>query len=207
MLPFDVLVLLILVILKSVSTTDVSIPFWLNLARVNKFSAIFVEGLHLKLSPNRKDIFSLIIMLFILNHILACGWIVIHRYFEYDASDTWAIRAGVSAYNPSIAMHNGYNSAWDIYFSAFYFTIVVVSTCGYGDIRPVNNLETLYNIMNALIGSITLGVFVGEFVTFFEILDESQENIEKNKKHKIRNFMSRIGMTPREQHGILKLRI
>ena len=45
-------------------------------------------------------------------------------------------------------------------FRLFYFTIVVVSTCGYGDIRPVNNLETLYNIMNALVGSITLGVFV-----------------------------------------------
>ena len=110
---------------------------------------------------------------------------MIHRYFKYDASDTWAIRAGVSTYNPSIGIHNGYNSAWDIYFSAFYFTIVVVSTCGYRDIRPVNNLKTLYNIMNALIGSITLRVFVGEFVTFFEILDESQRTLKKTRNTKL----------------------
>ena len=66
-----------------------------------------------------------------------------------------------------------------IFFCIFYFTIVVISTCGYGDIRPVNNLETIYNVVNALIGSITLGVFVGEFVIFFEYLDKGKDNLAK----------------------------
>ena len=108
-------------------------------------------------------------------------------------------------FNTDTMKHNVYNSAWDIYFSAFYFTIVVISTCGYGDIRPVNNLETIYNVFNALIGSITLGVFVGEFVSFFEYLDTRKDNIKKYRRHKLKKYMINKGLSIHQQSMILKV--
>ena len=207
--PIDVCVMLILGIIESISPSSINmqrVPFVLTIFRVNKLCLLMNTRFRLK-SSSKFSILQLAITLFMLNHVLACGWIIIHRYFEYNLSDTWAIRAGVSVYDLNTGQHNEYNSAWDIYFSAFYFTIVVISTCGYGDIRPVNNLETIYNVVNALIGSITLGVFVGEFVTFFEYLDKGKDNLAKYRKHKLKNYMNEKGINIHQQNSIMKMKL
>jgi hypothetical protein len=204
LIPIDVVFMIVFLIINNASSLSLNIPFWINVVRMPKLYFLMDKRFQLK-SSSRFSIVQLMITLFMLNHMLACGWIIIHRYFEYNFSDTWAIRAGVSVFNSDTMKHNVYNSAWDIYFSAFYFTIVVISTCGYGDIRPVNNLETIYNVVNALIGSITLGVFVGEFVSFFEYLDTRKDNVEKYRKHKLKKYMINKGLSVHQQSMIMKI--
>jgi CRP-like cAMP-binding protein len=176
---------------------------WISLLRLNKCFRLNDVRVR-RILVRAKMVPKLLGALFVINHMLTCIWIFIHRYVEWNLPDTWAIRDGLSSYSPSLGMHNGYDDGWAIYYRGFYFTIVVLSTCGYGDIRPVNNVETVYNITIALLGSILLGTFCGEFVSYFEHLDTQDKVVNKKIRHSLTSFMLLKNLNSRKQNEILE---
>jgi len=107
------------------------------------------------------------------NHLCACGYIFIHRYFERNVEFTWATVDGVSTWDPVKGEHDIFHDRTLAYNRAFYFVIVVVSTCGYGDIRPYTNFETLFAQFVTLCGALSLASMVGTFLFYFQYFDAS----------------------------------
>ena len=192
--PLDILVFLLYG-----STSNWSL--WMSVFRLNKICRAhdvkkLIQGLrlHMKIPT----------VLFFWNHFIACGWIFIHRYLEAMSTETWATRCGASTFNESTGTHNSYNNGWEIYMKAFYFTIVVISTCGYGDIRPISNIETIFNIVVAMVGAVLLGLFAGEWVGYFESLDRRENYLKKKARLFLSAYMTKKQISKLKQEMILK---
>ena len=102
------------------------------------------------------------------NHVCACIWIIIHRYLERDQEVTWATVDGLSVWDPETGQHDIFHDRSLIYLRAFYFVTVVISTCGYGDIRPYTSLETAFAQLVTLVGALGLASMVGTFLFYFQ---------------------------------------
>ena len=76
----------------------------------------------LKLSVGLEHLAFFVLIFFIAVHIVACFWVILPS-FEESRVDTWILRAGL------IDASNA-----ELYLAAFYYTIVIVCTIGYGDI-------------------------------------------------------------------------
>ena len=112
------------------------------------------------------------VLFWLANHLCACGWIFIHRYLERNVEFTWATVDGVSTWDPGKGEHNIFHDRTLAYSRAFYFVIVVISTCGYGDIRPYTNIETVFAQGVTLVGALGLATMVGTFLFYFQYVDE-----------------------------------
>jgi len=55
--------------------------------------------------------------------------------------------------------------------NAYYFSIVTWTTLGYGDFRPANDATKLFVMLEALLGYIYMGVFIGKLI----VLGQSKE--------------------------------
>ena len=109
----------------------------------------------------------------LVNHLSACFWLFIHRYLERNVEVTWATVDGVSTWDPLIGEHDIFHDRTLAYSRAFYFVIVVISTCGYGDIRPYTNLEYVFAQLVTLCGALGLASMVGTFLFYFQYIDLS----------------------------------
>lgn len=67
------------------------------------------------------------------------------------------------------------------FFSYFYFSVITITTVGYGDITPVGNLGQLLAASESLLGIILIGLFLNSLSYYHGI--EVQEN-EKQIQHK-----------------------
>ncbi len=86
----------------------------------NTISKYMNEVLKLNVGLERLAFFGF--MFFISVHIVSCIWVVIPALEDY-APDTWIVRSG-----------NEDSSEGTLYMAAFYYTVVIVTTIGYGDI-------------------------------------------------------------------------
>ena len=107
-------------------------------------------------------------LFWLVNHVSACMWIIIHRYMERDQATTWATVDGVATFNVTSGEHNIFHERSYAYLRAFYFVTVVISTCGYGDIRPYTSLETVFAQLVTLSGALGLASMVGTFLFYFQ---------------------------------------
>ena len=92
---------------------------------------------------------------------------------ERNVEVTWATVDGVSTYDSATGEHDIFHDRSLAYSRAFYFVIVVISTCGYGDIRPYTNLETVFAQFVTLGGALGLASMVGTFLFYFQYIDLS----------------------------------
>ena len=59
-----------------------------------------------------------------------------------------------------MALHN-HGTIADKYVASAYFTIIGLSTVGFGDITPANDLERFYSIMITLLGALIFAIVIG----------------------------------------------
>ena len=72
----------------------------------------------------------------------------------------------------------------EIYIESVYFTIITLSTIGYGDIIPVTPQEKILVIFYALIGSIMMGYNINMIGNLIDQLGE-RERTFKSKMRKV----------------------
>jgi len=77
----------------------------------------------LKLSAGFERLFFFTLMFFIFSHIISCFWVIVAA-FEDLSPETWIGRANLLDADDA-----------EIYISALYFTIMTISTVGFGDIN------------------------------------------------------------------------
>lgn len=71
------------------------------------------------------------------------------------------------------------------FFSYFYFSVITITTLGYGDITPVGNLGQLLAASEALLGIILIGLFLNSLSYHHGIeVQESEKQIQQKRAEK-----------------------
>ncbi len=120
--------------------------------------------------------------------VLACHWVGCLWLFSSDLSrklyleEDWII---VDEENPAFQfVYNVTGMHAESYLRAVYFAMVSMSTVGYGDIVPQNNLETSIAILIVLVG----GVFLPAVIGGLAALIHSMQQVSKAYRTKIRDL-------------------
>jgi hypothetical protein len=68
------------------------------------------------------------------------------------------------------------------FLQAFYFSIVTITTLGYGDITPVNNIAQFFVALEALLGVISIGLFLNSLSLQLSSLSQQEEKRKDEEK-------------------------
>ena len=72
-------------------------------------------------------------------------------------------------------------SYWQTKFiSSFYFSIMTMTTVGYGDIYPNNDIERVFNIIIMIIACLSFGFILNQVSLIFKDLDDT--SIHRNRE-------------------------
>lgn len=122
-------------------------------------------------TPLLKRIASLMLNIVLIGHFTACGWLAI-GLAQPDIS--WLAGRNLSA-GDSISM----------YVQSIYWAITTMTTVGYGDITPSNNIEFLYAGFVMLIGASIYAFVIGNVASIL-----GQLNARKNEYQERAHFVS-----------------
>jgi hypothetical protein len=73
-----------------------------------------------------------------------------------------------------------------------YYALVTLSTCGYGDIYPINNFEKVLGIIVILVGQTYFAFIQNSLIAILEKFDKSLENETSFELHNWMDLLSRF---------------
>ena len=162
----------------------------LRLADVDRYLNVLW---HIRVISAVSKLFHALLYRVLVNHWLACTWIIIYRYEDFGQT-TWAGMDTLSNHHQPIPSR---------YYRAMYFVITTISTVGYGDIRPWTNLETCFELTAILISACLFAGLIGQISAVFQYIDGDGKNAFKSKMNVLRNYMQHRGLPPDLQQQIL----
>eukprot|EP01029_Cantina_marsupialis_P017915 TRINITY_DN404_c0_g1_i4.p1 TRINITY_DN404_c0_g1~~TRINITY_DN404_c0_g1_i4.p1 ORF type:complete len:2361 (+),score=342.30 TRINITY_DN404_c0_g1_i4:1283-8365(+) len=166
----------------------------------------YLRRKQISINTHAQQFAKLFCILMLLNHYIACFWFIIHRFLERGEPTTWAIVDGLATFNQSYNEHNVMNddtSSFKCYVRAVYFTIVTLSSVGYGDIRPYTTLETVFEIVVILTGACMFAGLIGSVAVSFQHRDKSGIVGFRDHVRKLRQYMKYRRLPPDLQDSIL----
>lgn len=93
-------------------------------------------------------------------------------------------------------------TATGMYIRAFYFVITVMSTVGYGDIRPYTEGETMFNVVVVLTGACIFAAIIGSLAAHFSYLDSTGFAQFRSKRKTLQKYMAYRSLPPALQASI-----
>jgi voltage-gated potassium channel len=102
------------------------------------------------------------VMLFI--HWIACAW-YLFAYISNFPPDCWVVIMGIQD-----------AAATTRYVRALYWTIVTMTTVGYGDITPHRNIEYVFTMVVMLLGASGYAFIIGKIASLFSSIDAAKAN-------------------------------
>ncbi|CAD8213597.1 unnamed protein product [Paramecium octaurelia] len=125
------------------------------------------------------DLFKMISFMILVAHFSACIWHIIGQWGEWGHHEgkTWLKVAQLQ------------NESWlDRYVVSFYWSIVTMTTIGYGDIIPVNLTERIFVIFMTMISSATFAYTVNNIGGIFQ--DFSKQSVQlKNNMNQLNRYL------------------
>ncbi|RYH19817.1 cyclic nucleotide-binding domain-containing protein [archaeon] len=98
----------------------------------------------------------------LLNHWMACGFFMIHRYREINSNVSYMIADKLADYDEQTGQHNICNTATRYcYARSVYFVVGTMTSVGYGDISPYTNDEIIFEQAVAIFGAYIAAIFLG----------------------------------------------
>ena len=115
-----------------------------------------------------------VLVCILINHSLACIWIMLA---SFDDLHNWRL-----ALRDKFADFNDYSliddySDWDWYMVGIYFIPTTVTTVGYGDITPMNNIERGFCSVLMFIGVISFSVATGALGSLIATQENAQAKL------------------------------
>ena len=104
------------------------------------------------------QLLKLVLGMLYLTHILGCAWFWLADTNSEDP-DTW-----LTVYDHSSGVDAG---VWVQYLYSFYWSLMTLTTIGYGDITPKNDSERMFALLCFLLGALVFGYTlssIGEMV-------------------------------------------
>jgi len=91
----------------------------------------------------------------IVTHWMACGWLALHNF-------------------------DGIHDNVTLYIKSLYWTVVTLTTVGYGDIVPSSNVETVYSMLVMILGVGVYGYVIGNIASILSTRDPAKMAFQKN---------------------------
>jgi len=113
-------------------------------------------------------LFGLAISLFLVVHILACGWYIVAAMHS-DPGQTWVARREVDA-EGTLLLQSG---RWRQWITAVYFVCTVFTTVGFGDMNALTEGEMVYVTFMMIIGCAVNGIITSHMVTVVTSADDT----------------------------------
>jgi len=126
-------------------------------------------------------IVQMVMQLLFLAHMLGCFWFYIAALVGIDPEIvTW-----VSSYDDGTAL----DAPADVqYLYAVYWALTTLTTVGYGDITPTNNMERLYSLFALLLGALVFGYMLSSIGSLVAAVDR-QAALSDEKMDEIKEYM------------------
>ena len=123
------------------------------------------EVLKLSVALERLVFFCFIFV--ILVHIVSCLWVILAS-FEDDDID-------------NLLYHNGLqdDDSWTVYVACFYYTTVIVTTIGYGDITVRTPVEQVFCIFILISGVVGFSFAIGSLTSVISSLDAKAAKLKE----------------------------
>jgi len=155
----------------------------------NKLVKYLNEVLKIGIGFERLLFFLLIFL--VLCHVVSCIWIMTANFADMNP-DTWVIRGGYERY-----------SNFELYITAFYFTITTITTVGFGDISGGTTAERILCIVLMIIGVVSFSFATGSLSSLLSNLDASHAQL-KQKITTLNEIRAKYGIEPEVYDEIRK---
>ena len=66
---------------------------------------------------------------------------------------------------------------YQLYISAYYFTVATISTVGYGDIAGQNSIERIIAISMMILGVVVLSIYTGKVLAIIQSQDYDEKEL------------------------------
>ena len=117
-----------------------------------------------------------------LMHLFGCGWFALHLWI-YEAGQEDGNGDVVTTWLTVYNYGSGVDAdVWVQYLEAIYWALMTLTTVGYGDIFPTNNVERLYTLLVLLVGAIVFGFLLSTLGTLLSNVDPAAVNVEEKLK-------------------------
>jgi len=164
-LPLDALVLA-LGMGHDVGPTAVSAVLLLRLPRLLRVVRLFVILRRYQqqswTNTGALGIVKFLVVAALLIHWVACGWFVI-AYLDGFPADSWAASEQLEQATTGTR-----------YLRSLYWSIVTMTTVGYGDISPGRDVEYIFAIAVMLLGASLYAFIIGNLASLFSSLDQAK---------------------------------
>jgi len=125
-----------------------------RLLRIFRLFTLFRRRSKLLEKPIFVNIFQYTIFSFLASHGIACGWLLVNKI------------------NPDVDVLSNY-------IHSMYWAITTLTTVGYGDVTPHDNIGKVYTMMVMIIGVGMYGFIIGNISSLLVKVDAYRENKEK----------------------------
>ena len=159
----------------------------LRLLKVGEYVAALEIRFDINLTFLR--IVQMLLQLLFLSHILGCFWFYLAVFEGLDPEiSTW-----VSSYDDGSALDA---STATRYLYSVYWALTTLTTVGYGDITPTNNLERAYTCIALLASALIFGGVIGQVTSLVSAIDRQGVEVEA-QMDQIKEYMRWRGL-PRD---------
>jgi len=149
----------------------------MKMFRNNKFMEITLT--YLNISPDMKQIFSSLIRMVFLLHIVGCTFAIVALLSGQEKGISWISSLGISD-----------ESVETRYIAACYYSITTISTVGYGDITPTNETEVIMTIGLIFFGVSMYSYIISRLTSIFAIVNNSNSE-EQSREKLLKNFINK----------------